>query len=65
MMGFSPAGNALMSGSMFGLGSSLAQQVSSEADEERRRREREQAAQRAGVSPAGRALAYGGAMLSF
>ncbi|OAF11776.1 hypothetical protein AYJ54_07910 [Bradyrhizobium centrolobii] len=65
MMGLSAAGGAMMRMGGFGLGGSLAQQVQSETDEERRRRERELAAQRAGMSPAGRALAYGGAMLSF
>ncbi len=58
MNGFSAAGTSLMASS--GLGGGLSQQVQSEADEERKRREREQAAQRAGLSPAGRAVALGG-----
>jgi hypothetical protein len=45
--------------------SMLKQQVGEISDEERKRRQQEQFAQRVGLSPAGRALAYGGAMLSF
>lgn len=63
MNGLSSAGSMLMG--MPGLGGSLSQQVQDETDEERKRRMAEQAAQRAGVSPAGRALVYGGAQLSF
>lgn len=66
MMGLSPAGSAFAGGlGGFGLGASLTQQVQDETDEERKRRQQQQSAQRAGLSPAGRALAYGGAMLSF
>jgi hypothetical protein len=64
MMGLSPAGN-MLSSTIPGLGNALAQQVTDQVDEERKRRERELAEQRAGLSPAGRALSYGGAMLSF
>ena len=66
MMDLSPAGSALVAGG-FGLGSVLGQQVKQETEDERRRRMLQIQAQRAGLSPAGRAVAYGGmnANLSF
>jgi hypothetical protein len=60
MMDFSPAGSVLMGG---GTGQPLAQQVNDETEEERKKRQQELLAQRAGFSPAGRALAYSGTVL--
>jgi hypothetical protein len=63
MTGLSPAGSALVGGTGgFGLGTSLSQQVQDETEDEKRKK-------RLGMSmlqsPAGRALAGGGAMLGF
>jgi hypothetical protein len=55
-MNMSPAGSMLMSG----LGSNLAQQLQDETEEERKRRQQNQLAARAGFSPATQALAQGG-----